>query len=260
MGKRDKSSYIIQSVAHALDLLEEFSGDVNELGVTELSRRLRLHKNNVFRLLATLEAKGYIEQNKITENYRLGLKALELGQRYIKQVGLIKQAKPSLEEIVNRVNETTYLGILKDGFAVYLDAVEAKRTVRVVSRVGLRLPAHCSAIGKAQIAFLSESELERLFPSKNLERFTENTIVDRDELFKHLEEIREKGYAIDNEEYEKEVKCVGVPIFDYTGRVVGGISVSGPAYRMDPERLEEEIIPVVKEIGEKISRKLGYGI
>ncbi len=260
MARRDKSSYIIQSVAHALDLLEEFSGDVNELGVTELSRRLKLHKNNVFRLLATLEAKGYIEQNKITENYRLGLKALELGQRYIKQVGLIKQAKPSLEEIVNRVNETTYLGILRDGFAVYLDAVEAKRTVRVVSRVGLRLPAHCSAIGKAQIAFLSESELERLFPSKNLERFTENTIVDRDELFKHLEEVREKGYAIDNEEYEKEVKCVGVPIFDYTGRVVGGISVSGPAYRMDSERLEEEIIPVVKEIGEKVSRKLGYGI
>ena len=260
MGKREKSSYIIQSVAHALDLLEEFSGDVNELGVTELSRRLKLHKNNVFRLLATLEAKGYVEQNKITENYRLGLKALELGQRYIKQVGLIKQAKPFLEEIVNRVNETTYLGILRDGFAVYLDAVEAKRTVRVVSRVGLRLPAHCSAIGKAQVAYLSESELERIFPNKTLEKFTENTITDREKLFEHLREVRERGYAIDNEEYEKEVKCVGVPIFDYTGRVVGGISVSGPAYRMTDKRLEEEIIPVVKEVGEKISRKLGYGI
>ena len=260
MGKREKSSYIIQSVAHALDLLEEFSGDVNELGVTELSRRLKLHKNNVFRLLATLEAKGYVEQNKITENYRLGLKALELGQRYIKQVGLIKQAKPFLEEIVNKVNETTYLGILRDGFAVYLDAVEAKRTVRVVSRVGLRLPAHCSAIGKAQVAYLSESELERIFPNKTLEKFTENTITDREKLFEHLKEVREKGYAIDNEEYEKEVKCVGVPIFDYTGRVVGGISVSGPAYRMTDERLEEEIIPVVKEVGGKISRKLGYGI
>ena len=260
MGKREKSSYIIQSVAHALDLLEEFSGDVNELGVTELSRRLKLHKNNVFRLLATLEAKGYVEQNKITENYRLGLKALELGQRYIKQVGLIKQAKPFLEEIVDKVNETTYLGILRDGFAVYLDAVEAKRTVRVVSRVGLRLPAHCSAIGKAQVAYLSESELERIFPNKTLERFTENTITDRERLFEHLKEVREKGYAIDNEEYEKEVKCVGVPIFDYTGRVVGGISVSGPAYRMTDRRLEEEIIPVVKEVGEKISRKLGYGI
>ncbi len=258
MRKRDKSSYIIQSVAHALDLLEEFSGEVNELGVTELSRRLKLHKNNVFRLLATLESKGYVEQNKITENYRLGLKALELGQRYIKQVGLIKQARPFLEEVVDRVGETTYLGIMRDGYAIYLDAAEADRTVRVVSRVGLRLPAHCSAIGKAQVAFLSESELERIFPSKTLERFTENTITDRDELFEHLERVREEGYALDNEEYEREVRCVGVPVFDYTGRVVGGISVSGPAYRMDPSRLEEEIVPVLKEIGLKVSRKLGY--
>ncbi len=258
MARRDKSSYVIQSVAHALDLLEEFSGEANELGVTELSRRLKLHKNNVFRLLATLESKGYVEQNKVTENYRLGLKALELGQRYIKQVGLIKQARPFLDEIAKKINETTYIGILRDGYAVYLDAVEPNRTVRVVSRVGLRLPAHCSAIGKAQVAFLSESELEKIFPSKTLEKFTDNTITDRDQFLKHLEEVREKGYAVDNEEYEKEVKCVAVPVFDYTGRVVGGISVSGPAYRMDASRIEEEVVPVLKDVGLKISRKLGY--
>ncbi|RLB74560.1 MAG: IclR family transcriptional regulator, partial [Deltaproteobacteria bacterium] len=88
MVKREKSNYIIQAVVHALTLLEEFSGDVDELGVTELSKRLKLHKNNVFRLLATLEEKGYIEQNKITENYRLGIKSLELGQTFIRQMGV----------------------------------------------------------------------------------------------------------------------------------------------------------------------------
>jgi DNA-binding IclR family transcriptional regulator len=94
MAKKDKSEYIIQAVSHALDLLEQFHGEVDELGVTELSKRLKLHKNNVFRLLATLETRGYIDQNRPTENYRLGLKALELGQTFIKQMGLLRQAKP----------------------------------------------------------------------------------------------------------------------------------------------------------------------
>ncbi|RMG96920.1 MAG: MarR family transcriptional regulator, partial [Candidatus Dadabacteria bacterium] len=108
MARRKKSSYIIQSVTNALDLLEEFRGEETELGVTELSKRLGLHKNNVFRLLATLESRGYIEQNKVTGNYRLGLKVLELGQVFIKHMGLLKMARPILEEIVEKCNETAY--------------------------------------------------------------------------------------------------------------------------------------------------------
>src|SRR5512146_3558026 len=100
MAKKDKSEYIIQAVSHALDLLEQFHDEVDELGVTELSKRLKLHKNNVFRLLATLEARGYIEQNKVTENYRLGLKCLQLGQTFIHQLGLLVQARSTLEDLV----------------------------------------------------------------------------------------------------------------------------------------------------------------
>src|SRR3972149_7285706 len=99
MRRKKKSDYIIQSVWHSLDLLEEFTGDTDELGVTELSKRLNLHKNNIFRLLATLETRGYIEQNKATENYRLGLKALELGQTYVQQMGFLLQAKTTLNEL-----------------------------------------------------------------------------------------------------------------------------------------------------------------
>jgi IclR family KDG regulon transcriptional repressor len=99
MVKRDKSNYIIQSVAHALDVLEEFKGDAVELGVTELSKKLKLHKNNIFRLLATLEARGYIEQNKSTENYRLGLKSLELGQTFIRQMGFFARQGPRLRSL-----------------------------------------------------------------------------------------------------------------------------------------------------------------
>src|SRR3972149_10446582 len=100
MVRREKSNYVIQSVSHSLDVLEQFYGSADEIGVTELSKRLKLHKNNVFRLLATLESRGYMEQNKVTENYRLGLKTLELGQTFVKQMGLLRQSRPVLEWLV----------------------------------------------------------------------------------------------------------------------------------------------------------------
>ena len=259
MVRREKKSYTIRAVDNALNLFEEFKGDRDELGVTELSNRLNLHKNRVFRILATLEARGYIEQNKATENYRLGVKSLELGQTFIKHMGLVRQAKPFLKEIVEKCNEMAYVGIIRQNSVVYLDVEEASQTVRVLNRVGWRLPIHCTAIGKAQVAFLSEEKLEKLGILNHMERFTPNTIVDKVEFIKHLKEVAKRGYAIDNEEYNLGVRCVGVPLRDYTGRVVGGISVSGPSFRMTDELLKAEIIPIVKEVGKKACKRLGFG-
>ena len=216
MAKKEKSEYIIQAVSHALDLLEQFHDEIDELGVTELSKRLKLHKNNVFRLLATLESRGYIEQNKVTENYRLGLKTLELGQTFIRQMGLLRQSKPVLEALVKECNETTYVAILKDFNIIYLDAVETDMTVRVVPRVGSWLPAYCTAAGKVQIANMSEEELDI------------------------------------------GVRCVSAPIRDYTRRIIGAVSISGPSMRFPDERMEKELIPLVKKASEEISVKLGF--
>jgi len=257
MAKKDKSEYIIQAVSHALDLLEQFHGDVDELGVTELSKRLKLHKNNVFRLLATLESRGYIEQNRATENYRLGLKSLELGQTFIKQMGLLRQAKPILEKLVAECNETSYVAIFKEGYIVYLDVVETDLTVRVVSRVGSRLPAHCTAAGKIHLAFMSEEEIEAVLPAE-LKEYTPTTITDRAALKKELQEVTEKGYAIDNEELDPGVRCVAAPIRDYTRRIVGAVSISGPSMRLNDERIEKELVPLVLNAGEELSTRLGF--
>jgi DNA-binding IclR family transcriptional regulator len=259
MRKRKERSYIIKTVDKALDLLEQFNGDRDELGVTELSQRLNLHKNNIFRLLATLETKGYIEQSKTRENYRLGLKSLELRQAFIKQLGFVRSAKPFLKEIVEKCNETAYLGIIRQNSAIYVDIEEPSQIVKVVNRVGFKLPIHCTAIGKAQIAYASEEELEKLGILDNMERFTPNTIVDKAKFMKHLKEVAKQGYALDNEEYDSGVRCIGVPLRDYTGRVVGGISVSGPSFRMTDELLKAELISIVKEVGKKASKMLGFG-
>ncbi len=258
MAKKEKSEYIIQAVDHALDLLEQFHDDVDELGVTELSKRLKLHKNNVFRLLATLESRGYIEQNRVTENYRLGLKTLELGQTFIKQMGLLRQSRPILEALVRECNETTYVSILKEFHIVYLDAVETDLTVRVVPRVGSRLPAYCTAAGKIQLAYMTEEELDNFLPTKEMKRYTPNTVTGRDELKVGLKTVAEMGYAVDNEELDIGVRCVAAPIRDYTRRIIGAVSISGPSMRFSEERMEKELIPLVKKAGEDISAKLGY--
>lgn len=258
MAKKEKSEYIIQAVSHALDLLEQFHGEVDELGVTELSKRLKLHKNNVFRLLATLESRGYIEQNRATENYRLGLKSLELGQTFIKQMGLLRQAKPILEKLVGACNETSYVAIFKDGYIVYLDVVETDLTVRVVSRVGSRLPAYCTASGKVHLAHMSDEEVDALLPAKELKAYTPNTVVDRDKLKQELRKVADAGYAIDDEEVDIGVRCIAAPIRDYTRRIVGAVSISGPAMRFSDERLEKELIPLAIQAGEELSTRLGY--
>jgi len=258
MAKKEKSDYLIQSVSHALDLLEQFHDEVDELGVTELSKRLKLHKNNVFRLLATLESRGYIEQNKVTDNYRLGLKTLELGQTFVKQMGLLRQARPVLEAMVNECNETSYVAILKDFHIVYLDVVETDLTVRVVPRVGTRLPAYCTAAGKVQIAYMNEEDLEQYIPSGALKQFTPNTITDKERLREQLRQVVENGYAIDDEELDVGVRCVSAPIRDYTRRIVGAVSISGPSMRLSLERIRKELVPLVKRAAEEISGKLGF--
>jgi DNA-binding IclR family transcriptional regulator len=255
--QREKTNYVIQSVAHALDVLEQFYGEQDELGVTELSKRLKLHKNNVFRLLATLESRGYIEQNKATENYRLGIRCLQLGQLYIQQMGLLRQAKPILEEVTRQSKENTYVAVMRRSAVVPIAAVESKQPVRITSNIGESLPLHCTAVGKAYLAFESEETL-RSSVGNHLDKFTDKTIADFDDLAAHLKSVAERGFAVDNGEYVADVRSVAVPVRDYTRNVVGALAVSGPAYRLVPERIEKEIAPLVVKAGRDLSARLGF--
>lgn len=257
MVRREKTNYVIQSVAHALDVLEQFAGDTEELGVTDLSKRLKLHKNNVFRLLATLESRGYIEQNKSTENYRLGIRCLQLGQTFVQQMGLLRQARPIMEDVVKTCQETVYLSLLRRGGVVPLQSVEADRPVRIVSLLGQALPLHCTAAGKAHLAFESEEEIKSSLPD-TLERHTDKTIVQRNELIDDLRGVAERGYAVEAGEFLPDLMAIAVPIRDYTRTVVGSLSIAAPEYRMSSERIEKEIAPLAMRAGRDLSNRLGY--
>jgi DNA-binding IclR family transcriptional regulator len=257
MVRREKSNYVIQSVSHSLDVLEQFNGTVDEIGVTELSKRLKLHKNNVFRLLATLEARGYIEQNKITENYRLGLKCLQLGQTFIRQMGLLQQSRATLEELTRSTKESAYVAMRKGTGIIPLDFVEPRRAVRVVSFLGTALPTHCTAPGKVYLVFEPEGGLSQSLPER-LDRYTEKTIIDRKLLLQQLKEIGESGYAMELGEFTEDVSSVAVPIRDYTRTLVGALAVVGPGERLSNDIIRNHIAPAVAKAGSDLSKRLGY--
>lgn len=254
--RREKANYVIQSVSHALDVLEQFCGGASEIGVTELSKRLKLHKNNVFRLLATLEARGYIEQSHTTENYRLGLRCLQLGQTYVHQLGFLTQAKSILGELVKSAKESSFVAVRKGRVIVPLDFAEPQSSVRVVSLLGSTLPLHCTASGKVHLAFESEERLSQSLPEK-LERYTDKTIRERQKLVEQLKEIGESGYAVEREEFIDEVTSVAVPVHDYTRALVGTLAVTGPAHRLTDEKMQKEVIPLILRCGSELSKRLG---
>ncbi len=258
MIKRKKSDYIIHSVDHAFDVLEAFRANEPELGVTQLAKLLNLHKNNVFRILATLESRGYVEQNPRTGNYRLGLKAFEAGQAYLRHTSLLSVAHPQMEALSTELKENTYLAVLRGDYVFYLDEIIADQTIQVISRLGTRVSPHCTATGKVFLAYLENSLVEDLLETMTLEKLTPQTITDKRKLKTEIKKVGEGGYAVDNEEWTQGLKCVAAPILDYYGKIQGTISVSGPSDRLPEERVVEEIIPAVVDHANEVSRKMGF--
>jgi IclR family KDG regulon transcriptional repressor len=258
MIKRKKSDYVIHSVDHAFDVLEAFRADEPELGVTQLAKLLNLHKNNVFRILATLESRGYVEQNPRTGNYRLGLKAFEAGQAYLRHTSLLSVTHPQMEALSTELRENSYLAVLRGDYVFYLDEVIADQTIQVISRLGTRVSPHCTATGKVFLAYLEETQVEELFETMVLDKMTPQTITDKRKLKTEINKIGENGYAVDNQEWTMGLKCVAAPILDYYGKIQGTISVSGPSDRFPEGKITEEIIPAVIDHANEVSRKMGY--
>lgn len=256
--RKDKGEYVVHAVDRALDILESFGYSKEELGVTELSRKLKLPKNNVFRLLATLECRGYIEQDRRSGNYRLGIKTFEVGNVFLHHLGLRRQARPVLEDLVAKCNETAYLAVIDGSEVVYILMQETTHTVRLAPRMGYRLPAYCTAGGKVQLAHESQERLGEIFRDHLLHPLTKNTLTDLRTLHAHLRQIAKQGYAVDDEEMEPGVRCIAAPVRDYSRRVVAGVGLSGPVSRFSMERIDSELVPLVVEAGARISQRLGF--
>lgn len=252
----DTKYNFIQSVGRAFAILEQFSEAERTLGVTTIANRVGLHKSTCFGLLHTLQRLGYIQQDSDNGQYSLGLKAFELGQAYIGGQDLRTVAKPFLLQIVEKTQETVHLVIAEGRRAVYIDKVEALHAMTISSRIGQEALLHCTGVGKALLAYMSDEDVNRTI-AEGLRRFTDQTITDRQQLLDHLERIREAGYSIDDQEREIGLRCVAAPIFNSRRQVIAAISVSGPSSRITREKIAE-LSQMLKQATQEISRRLGY--
>lgn len=248
---------IVQSVERALSILEVLSDYIEGLGVTELSEKVGLHKSTVYRLLSTLIHAGYVVQDMETNKYKITVKLFELGSKKIEGMDLLTASKPYTKRLMEKLNEVVHLVIMDETDIIYIDKVEADNPIRMASTIGKRSPLYCTATGRAMLAYLPEEEVIEIWEKSEIEKKTENTITDFNLFLNHLDQIRKQGYAVDNEEHELGVRCVGAPVFNRFGKVEGAISISGPSNRVTQDMVEDIAKEVIK-CAELISKEIGF--
>jgi DNA-binding IclR family transcriptional regulator len=256
-----KPNNLVQTIERVSSILDMLAQSAQGISIRELSSAIGLPKGTTHRLLSSLSYFGYVRQDPKTRNYFLGLKFVELGQILLNQLDLRKEAEPFLRDLAERTNETIHLVILDRNEIVYIDKVETDQNpsgLKMASRIGLRNPAHSSAVGKMILANSCEEELRSFFKEKSLVRRTENTITDPIQLRDHLKIVQKQGYAVDDEENEKGIRCVAAPIYNEIGKTVAAISITGPAFRVTKKIIQETLRKEVVETAFKISERLGF--
>lgn len=248
---------VVQSVERSLSIVEVLSEYDEGLGLTEISEKVDLHKSTVHRLLYTLMVKGYVKQNEDTNKYKLTLKLFELGSKKVEKMNVVTAARPLLQELMEKTNEVIHLVVREGTEIIYIAKVESQNPIRMYSKIGKRSQVYCTAVGKSMLAHMTDNEVLNIWNSSKIEKLTEYTITDFNKFKEVIKDVREKGYAIDEQENEIGIRCTATSILDYKGDVCGAISISGSIISFKEEKIEEFSKLIIEYAG-KISRELGY--
>jgi DNA-binding IclR family transcriptional regulator len=256
---KEKPKYYLKTLGDALKILDFLSASQVPASIAEINKKMGIGRSKIHRMLGTLKYWGCVAQDPVNRKYFLGLKILELAKNKLISVDFIKEVSTELEELLKECEETVHLASLDNGQVLYLDKRQASQAIGIISKVGQRLPAHCTGLGKVLLASLDKKSLDDIIKNIGLPRFTENTITSKDMLIKELKKVRESGFAIDNKEIEEGLCCVAAPIRNFKGEVIAAISVSIPAFRFTNDK-KKQVIEEVKAHAKKISAKLGYDL
>lgn len=247
----------VKTVKRALQILDVLADRNGSTSISEISDRLQVSQSTVHRILGTLTEGGYVCQDKNTQRYQLGLKPVALAGVVLNQNELRKQAIAILEDLRGRTQLNSNLAILERGRVFYLARVNGPTTSPMFTVVGRRAPLHATGLGKAMLAFAEPDLIEEFVASYKFEPVTPKTIQDPQEFMRQLEQVKENGYAIDREELIEGINCVAAPVRDATGRVVAGISLSGPLHQVTAENTPE-LAQLLRDAALELSSKLGY--
>ena len=255
MIKKKPSVPLVSAVVRVFSVLDRLSRQ-RSVTLEELSREIRLAKPTVYRFLLTLQALGYVRRDE-RERWAITLKLFNTGARALDHLDLYGAARPVAQELADQLSETVHMGVLEGDAAVYVLKIESNYTIRMFSRVGRRIPLYCTAIGKVLLAHLEGPAREAALKGLRLVAHTPHTLTSRAALEAELEKIRRQGYAIDDEEHEEGIRCIGAPVLEHTGAAVAALSASWPVFRF-PAEGAEAVAPRVVAAAGRISAILGW--
>jgi len=249
-------AYAVPSIERAITVLEFLAQSRRGFSVSEMSRRLGIPKSSTHLILNTLERRGFLQKNTQTGRYCFGLRLVSLSRSALENLDLREEAKPFLQSLMRKTGLTVHLAVLERNEAVIVEKVEAPGLLKLATWIGRRLDVNCTGVGKALIAFLPEDEFEQVIRAKGFPRHNDRTLISTSALKRELAEVRQLGYAFDDEEDESGLRCVGAPIFDAHQRTVAAVSVAGTTSQIPLERVPA-LAGTVKQAAEAISERLG---
>jgi len=250
------STYKVQAIDRAVTLLNLLERSGAPLSLTDISNQIGLHKSTTQRFLRVLEA-HHLVHGRTDGRFHLGLRLRDLGDRALEQFDIRDRALPYFRELVEELRETGHLCVMRRNAIVYLDKISPVRSVCQTSRIGLTNPIHCTAVGKSMLAFSSPEERDVILSTLTFERRTAKTHLSHSSLLKDLHMTRRRGYALDDEEIEDGVRCVGAPILNSDGRAIAAISISGPTFRLTRSKVPSIARKIIACCA-NISKSLGY--
>lgn len=245
------------AVERTLEILEAVAHRSSGMSNADISRKLGIPKSSASYILRTLERHGYLRRERPSGKYRLGLKVLNLGRGALSGVDVREVALPLMRQLVEHTHVTSHLAILDGNQAVYVEKVESPGFIKMDTWVGRRMEIYSTSVGKALVAYLPVEQVQAILRERGLKRRTPFTITSPGRFLRELEEVRERGYSLDNEENSVGVRCVAAPIFNAAGEVEAAVNITGTAQQVDREALPR-IIEHVKETARRISVQLGY--
>jgi len=247
----------VGSIIKIFKLLDCFSFEETELGVMDLSNMLDMPKATVSRLVNVLEKNGYLEQNRVTKKYKLGLKLFYLGSIVLRQMKIEDKALPIMEDFVEKTGESIYFNVIRNNERMCLIYLDGKHDLQTLVHVGQRSPLYAGASAKVLLAFMKDWEIDEVIRRIGLAKITPDTISDPDELKEELAKIREQGYALSMSERILGVTSISAPVKNYTGKVIGSLSVTIPVIRANKEKIDQ-IVKLIIEGAKKLSFRLGW--
>jgi len=247
----------VQSIGRAFAIIEEIARNRDGIGLAELSKRVGLHNSTTFHLVKTMVSLGYVRQLKDSKRYRIGRPLFALAASALDEIEMMSLATPVLDELARATGESAHFSVPMGDAVVVLARTSGPGAFQLTDRVGVVRPAHCTALGKIMLAALAPDQFARYLQRAELKAYTPKSITSAEQLAREIAEVRRAGLAVDDGEFDSELRCAALPVRNFSGQVIGAIGISGPVWRLSIEALQKRA-RIVRAAADRLSAEFGY--